>query len=99
LIKLGTIPTPIDRFSAEAGCCARHDENGSYWSRHFREVFIRQLQLLADTLLTRVLPAFEGLETEAEQIKETEYARLGALPASDDSFYDMADAAEDAFDV
>lgn len=73
--------------------------NGSYWSRHFREVFIRQLQLLEDTLLTRVLPAFEGLEAEAEQIKETEYTRLGALPASDDSFYDMADAAEDAFET
>lgn len=73
--------------------------NSSYWSRHFREAFIPQLQLLEHTLLTRVLPAFEGLEAEAELIKEREYERLGALPASDDSSYDMADAAEDAFET
>jgi hypothetical protein len=73
-------------------------KNHLHWSDIFRRVYKRQAGLIGEQLLRRVLPAFDDLETEAEQIANDEYARLGRMPAYDDSvdMGDLADVAQDA---
>src|SRR5437764_3930503 len=66
--------------------------NGGFWAAHFREVFVRQVRAFARALEARVLPAFEGIEAEAEQIAEEEYQRLGSMPG--DGSVDMGDLAD-----
>lgn len=71
--------------------------DAGFWSHHFDRVFVRQIRAFERALLDRVLPAFEGLEAEAEALAKEEYARLGRLPGRDD--IDMADLAEVAHEV
>jgi hypothetical protein len=70
--------------------------NGRFWRGHFRDVYARQVRSFGDVVLNRVMPTFANLDEEAERITQAEYDRLGSMPAGDDSYYDMGDAAEDA---
>lgn len=68
-----------------------------FWSHYFRRVFIREIRVFERAFISRVLPAFDGLEDEADALADEEYARLGSLPG--DENVDMGDLADDAQDV
>lgn len=70
--------------------------DGRFWSRHFRRVFLRQLQTFCRAVSERLLPTFDSLEEEADRIAKEEFERLGQLPGDDS--VDMADLAEFAYD-
>lgn len=69
--------------------------NADFWSRFFRESFVRQIEVFCDVFESRVLPVFANVESEADEAAEREYDRIGSLPGGDDGpVLDMADAAE-----
>ena len=68
-----------------------------FWVPVLRDQFVRSIRAFERAAIDRVLPAFSGLEAEAEAITNAEYERLGRLPANDAR--DMADAAEQAQDA
>jgi hypothetical protein len=70
--------------------------NNRYWMHYIREGFIPEINAFADCLMSKILPAFENLNDEAEKIEQEELTRLGAI-ANPDSF-DMGDIAEMARD-
>jgi hypothetical protein len=63
-----------------------------HWGRVMRERFVRSIQTFEQAVVKRVVPGFENLEQEAEAFVESEYARLGRMPATD--AWEMGDAAE-----
>jgi hypothetical protein len=68
-----------------------------FWSREFKRIFSKQISALCDSVVNRVLPAFDHIDEEAEKVAEQEYERLGSLPADEywDTSYD-AETAENA---
>jgi hypothetical protein len=71
--------------------------DGGFWAHHIRSVFVREIRAFERAVVERMLPAFNGLEQEADALADSEYERLGSLPARDD--IDMADLAEMAQDA
>ena len=68
--------------------------DGNFWSRSFDDLFIRQITSFHKAITNRVLPTFDNIEKEADDLAEAEYKRLGNLPASGEETWDMGDAAE-----
>lgn len=68
--------------------------DGHYWSRVFRDVFAAHCSRFVEAIETRVLPAFDSLEREADEAADAEWDRLGNLPGDPDR--DMSDLAEQA---
>jgi len=68
-----------------------------YWTGVFRDEFGPQLSALVEVLEKRLLPAFEGIETEAQRISEDTWDRLMSRPATgDEDPGDFAEAAQEA---
>ena len=65
-----------------------------YWSRVFRDRFAAQCARFISAVETRVLPAFDSLEREADEVSNAEFDRLGNLPGDPD--VDMSTLAEQA---
>jgi hypothetical protein len=64
-----------------------------FWAPHFRSVFVTQIEVFARAVRVRLLPTFDAIEREAQEIAEAEYRRIGELPGGTWSG-DMADADE-----
>lgn len=69
----------------------------AFWAPAFESRFVRSVLSLERAVVGRVLPAFDGIDREAESLAKEEYDRLGGQPATDQ--WDMADAAEWAQDA
>jgi len=59
-------------------------------------MFLPQLAALRDAIFVRVLPAFDKLESEADQIEDETFERLGASAGEDTDPADLAEAAVEA---
>jgi hypothetical protein len=70
--------------------------DGHFWSRHFRQGFIPQVNAFCDAVINRVLPTFAGIAKEADDVAQAEYQRVGSLSATESEILDMADIAERA---
>jgi hypothetical protein len=71
--------------------------NHNFWRRHFQRKFVPHLRRLLETLSKRLLPAFDGLEDEANKVQEDTFAELMAMPGDPDSDLSvLAEAAHDA---
>lgn len=68
-----------------------------FWAPQLRR-FPREARVLIEVIQDRVLPAFQGIEDEAEQVADSVYEELGQLPADEYSYIDMSDLAEIAHD-
>jgi hypothetical protein len=71
--------------------------DAGFWSDHFQRVYVAQIRAFERAVIERLMPAFEGIEEEAEQLANDEYDRLGRLPG--DENVDMGDLAESAQDA
>jgi hypothetical protein len=67
--------------------------NPGTWAWHFRHAFIVALRAFRRGVSEKVVPAFDNLAQEADDLANAEYERLGSIPAYDDSF-DMSDVAD-----
>lgn len=71
-------------------------QNALYYINYIRNICNYQLDILEKTI-GRMLPAFANIEAEAKTFQETEFERLGSMPATGNE--DMGDMAEEAFDA
>ncbi len=67
-----------------------------YWSNYFKQVFCKQITTFTDSIESRVLPAFDTIEPEADTVVEKEWERLGSIWSEDS---DMGDHAERAYEA
>ncbi len=70
--------------------------NNHFWAEYITDVFIPDVDTFAQCLTKRLLPTFNTLDTEAEQLKQEEYDRLANSIFSDDG--DLSEIAEKAHD-
>ncbi|WP_353267520.1 hypothetical protein [Gemmatimonas sp.] len=63
----------------------------------FTETFAAELSTWSAAVISRLLPTFDNVEVEADEIASAEFTRLGQRPVSEDSYMEMADAAELAY--
>lgn len=68
--------------------------NGLYWAMHAREVWIPEIEVLRETVLERAIPAFSGIEDEADQIRIEAWERQSVPPE-----VDPADLAESVHEL
>lgn len=71
--------------------------NATFWRGQFKRAFVPHLERLLETVEQRLLPAFDGLSAEADQIQRDTYDELGRLPADPD--LDPSVPAELAFEA
>jgi len=68
-----------------------------FWANHFKSVFVKQARVFCDSMINRVLPAFDNIEQEAERIANLEYERLASRPGTgEEHMGDIAETAQDA---
>ena len=67
--------------------------NNLYWSDHIRRVFIPLIDAFSDCLKKRVLPSFDKLEQEADQVANETWNRLGSHATENTDPADLADSA------
>lgn len=72
--------------------------DGGFWSHYFERVFVPQIDKFYETIVNRLIPAFQDIDKEAEEIAQAEYKRLGALPYIEGGD-DLSVAAEKAFEM
>lgn len=70
--------------------------NALFWARYVRQVFLPELSFLQRTVLSRVLPAFDNIEAEAESAEEEAWERLSAVAGPDSDHAALAEQARDA---
>lgn len=68
--------------------------NIGFWEQYIRNHFIKQIELLNESIQNRLIPTFDTIEKEAEEISEKEWDRLCSSCYSPD--IDPADLAERA---
>lgn len=70
--------------------------NGPFWAKYARDVWIPEVAVLSETVLTRALPSFARIDAEAKRASEERWQKLGrhASPNADPA--DVAEAAQDA---
>ena len=68
--------------------------NIGFWEQYIRNQFIKQIELLNESIQNRLIPTFNTIEKEAEEISEKEWDRLCSSCYSPD--IDPADLAEKA---
>lgn len=73
--------------------------DGHFWSYHFQEVFVPQINTFCDAIVGRLLPTFADVEKEADEVAQAEYKRLGSLSDDEYTARDMGDAAEQALEA
>lgn len=69
--------------------------NPRFWARHIRDAFVPQIRALRHTYEERIVPAFEDIDEEADEVAEQEWRRLGrgAGPNADPA--DLAETARE----
>lgn len=67
--------------------------NNLYWSYYIRREFIPLIDAFSDCLKKRVLPSFENLSREADQMANEAWDRLGGHATEDTDPADLADSA------
>lgn len=72
----------------------RYLYNIGFWEEYIRNQFIKQIELLTESVQSRLIPTFDTLEKEAEELTEQEWDRLCSSCYSPD--IDPADLAEKA---
>jgi hypothetical protein len=71
--------------------------NHYFWSSYFRREFVPQLRAIVEVLEMRTLPAFSGIEQEAEKVSEEAWDAFMSAPGTgDEDPSDFAEAAEEA---
>ncbi len=70
--------------------------NALFWARYIRDVFIPELSLIQRAVLTRVLPAFNNIEAEAETAEREAWERLSTVAGADSDPAAHAEQARDA---
>jgi len=70
--------------------------NALFWARYVRQVFLPELSFLQRTVLSRVLPAFDNIEAEAESAEDEAWERLSAVSGPDSDPAALAEQARDA---
>jgi hypothetical protein len=70
--------------------------SGSYMQSRVRNSVAPGISDYCDWVLGDLVPSFADLERRAQEIADTEYSRLGSMPAGPDCDGDMSDAAESA---
>lgn len=70
-------------------------QNPLFWSQHIRTVFISEIDLFARCLTNKVIPAFDNLEEESENIAEREFENRISSFGSETDLADVAEEAED----
>lgn len=70
--------------------------NGHLWINYFREEHIPTIEALEQVSEEKLLPSFDNLKAEAEEVSNKSYEELGNRPG--DGNVDMADLAEIAQD-
>ncbi len=71
--------------------------NALFWERFFQAEFIPQIKAIVDTLEKRVLPGFENIEEESEQVSKETWERFMSMPGTgDEDPADFAEVAEQA---
>jgi hypothetical protein len=73
--------------------------NHLWWEGYFERVFGAQVRTFVSAVQHKLLPAFDDINKEADKVAEEEYERLGSMPADEYSGYDLADAADSAFNA
>lgn len=73
--------------------------NAQLWVDYYKDVFCKQITTFLDAITNRILPTFEGIESEATAAAEREWERLCSLPWSGSPDDDGSYAAEQAQDV
>lgn len=66
------------------------------WADYFREIFLNQIEALAECLEERLLPTFDRIEDEAEEVSEKEFERLGLLGGPYLELDEIAEKAQEA---
>jgi len=66
--------------------------NPDYWTRFFQREFAPQLRGIVDVLEKRLMPAFEGIESEAEAVSQERWDSDMSAPGT--GYEDPADFAE-----
>ncbi len=66
------------------------------WGDYFREIFVNQIEALAECLEKRLLPTFDRIEDEAKEISEKEFERLGLLGSPYLELDEIAEEAQEA---
>lgn len=67
------------------------------WTRRFKTQFAPQLSSIVDAVEQRILPAFQGIEEEAEAFTEERWKEFMSMPAMPDvDPADLAEAAQEA---
>lgn len=67
--------------------------NNLFWSHHIRTSFIPLVDAFGDCLKKRVLPSFENVSQEANQVEKEAWERLGNYATEDTDPGDLAEAA------
>ncbi len=71
--------------------------NIGFWEEYIRNQFIKQIELLNESIQNRLIPTFDNIETEAEELSEKEWNRLCFLCYSPDiDSEDLAEKAQEA---
>ena len=71
--------------------------NALFWARYFQAEFVPQIRAITDALEKRVLPGFENIEEESNQVSEETWKKFMSMPGTgDEDPADFAEAAEQA---
>lgn len=70
-------------------------QNLHLWSHHMRNVFIYEIDLFANCLADKVIPAFENLEEESKNVADREYEVRASSFNSNKGLDEVAEEAED----
>jgi hypothetical protein len=70
-------------------------KNLHLWSHHIRNVFLYEIDLFANCLVDKVIPAFENLEEESEKVADREYEVRASSFNSNKGLDEVAEEAKD----
>jgi len=70
-------------------------QNLHLWSHHMRNVFIYEIDLFANCLVDKVIPAFENLKEESKNVADREYKVRASSFNSNKGLDEVAEEAED----
>ena len=70
--------------------------NPLFWADYIQNLFIPQIRTLGQAFDDRIMPAFQGIEEEADRIQNKKWDELCKRAGPDTDHGDMAEAARDA---
>jgi hypothetical protein len=70
--------------------------NGPFWARYARDVWIAEIEILHETIFRRALPAFASIDEEAEKVSTDVWNGLAKGYHPEGDLGDLAEAAHEA---